>query len=115
MADEFGLNKGDIMVFRNWIIIYAGWKESEWRGNIKHAVMFYAIMNLERETLDICSDGPRPGIGYFEDNQNPRYATNAEVNRFFDKIKRLHQAKWDYENRKFITYSENPEKYEQLY
>ena len=108
MTDEFGFNDGDILVIRNWILIYAGYKESNIFGPTRHTIIFYALMNFETGSLSVYPNNPRPGIGYIETNPKPRYATNEEIFHFFEKIKSKNNMKWDFKNKKF----EAIEKYE---
>lgn len=101
MTDEFGFNDGDILIVRNWMLIYAGCKESVLLGRVDHAITFYALLNTRNGSIEICPNGPRPGIGYIESNPTPTYATNAEIAHFFERVEKEKQVRWNSENKKF--------------
>ena len=108
MTDEFGFNDGDILIIRDWILIYAGCKESNVFGPARHTITFHALMNLDSGSLTVYPFNPRPGIGYIETNPEPRYATNEEIFHFFEKMKNAKNMRWDSKNKKL----EAIEKYE---
>lgn len=101
MKDKFGFNDGDILVIRNWILIYAGCQECMTFNRIQHAIKFHALFNIRSHSIDTCPNGPRPGIGYIETNPEPRYATNNEIKIFFEKIENDKYVKWDFKNKRF--------------
>lgn len=113
--DEFGFEIGDILVCREtWILIYAGYKDSVNNGEIRHVIVFYALMNLESGNVDMSWPEPRPGIGYFETNPGIRYATNEEIMRFYNNLKMRKCAKWDYKNKAIVYRGINPKRYDEL-
>ena len=113
--DEFGYEIGDILVCREkWILIYAGYNDSVFNGEIRHAIKFYSLMNLDSGYVDLCWPEPRPGIGYFETNPGIRYATNEEIMRFYNRMKMMKCAKWDYKNKAIVYRGINPKRYEEL-
>lgn len=113
--DEFGFEIGDILVCREtWILIYAGYKDSVNNGEIRHAIVFYALMNLESGYVSMSWPEPRPGIGYFETNPGTRYATNEEIMKFYSRMKMMKCAKWDYKNKAIVYRGINTKRYEEL-
>lgn len=103
MKDEFGFSDGDVLVIRNWILIYAGCKRSDFGNRILHAIMYHALMKIDGDHLtSVNINGPSPGIGYIEHNPKPRYATNTEINNFLNFIESSnHNVKWDFKDKKF--------------
>ena len=114
--DEFGFEIGDILVcHERWILIYAGYRDSSayFREEIRHAIVYYALMNLESGYADMSWPDPRPGIGYIETNRDMRFATNEEIMRFYNRLKMM-KCKWDYKNKAIVYRGINPKRYEEL-
>lgn len=87
--------EGDIITTRNWIFIYARLETSEFAREVRHAIVYHALIN--RHNLYDITTITRTGIGYVE-GRDFKLANNREKKLLFDALERKHM-RWNPETR----------------
>ena len=87
--------EGDIITTRNWIFIYARLQVSEFAREVRHAIVYHALIN--RHNLYDITTITRTGIGYVE-GRDFKLANNREKKLLFDALERKHM-RWNPETR----------------
>lgn len=87
--------EGDVIVSRNWIFIYARLVPSVFGREVRHAIVYHALIN--RHNLDNITTITRVGIGYVE-GVDFKLANNREKKILFDALERKHM-RWNPETR----------------
>lgn len=87
--------EGDVITTRNWIFIYARLVASEFGREVRHAIVYHALIN--RHNLYDVTTITRPGIGYVE-GRDFKLANNREKKLLFDALERKHM-RWNPETR----------------
>ena len=87
--------EGDVITTRNWIFIYARLQVSEFGYEVRHAIVYHALIN--RNNLDDVTAITRTGIGYVE-GRDFKLANNREKKLLFDALERKHM-RWNPETK----------------
>jgi hypothetical protein len=85
--------EGDVIVSRNWIFIYARLRVSDFGREIRHAIVYHALVNTRNpyDTITVT----RTGIGYIE-GEDFKLANNREKKLLFDALEKKHM-RWNSE------------------